>query len=81
MLNTDGQKTIVVNGLESYLKRTVVRTNTTAKIPAFPYLGFNITTLALETKVHTGSMRTEKLESLFCRFIALRPIPTNTMKL
>lgn len=50
MLNTDRQKNIVINGLESYLERSVVRTNQTAPMPAFPYLGFNITTLASENK-------------------------------
>ena len=50
MLNTESHKDIVVTGLERYLKRTVVRTNQTAEMPAFPFLGFNITTLATENK-------------------------------
>lgn len=50
MLNTEGQREIVSSGLENYLKHKVVRTNQTAEIPAFPYLGYNITTLANENK-------------------------------
>lgn len=50
MLNTNGQRTTIVTGLRQYLNCQVVRTNQTAEMPAFPYLGYNITTLASENK-------------------------------
>lgn len=50
MLNTKGQRQIVVSGLKKYLGCTVIRTNQTAEMPPFPYLGYNITTIASENK-------------------------------
>lgn len=48
MFNTEGQREIVVKGMREHLKLPVVRTNQTAEMPAFPFLGYNITTLASE---------------------------------
>lgn len=50
MLNTGKQRTIVTSGLKKYLGCNVVRTNQTAEIPKFPYLGYNIITLASENR-------------------------------
>ena len=50
MLKTDEQRKIVVAGLKKYLECEVIRTNQTATMPKFPYLGYNITTLASENK-------------------------------
>lgn len=50
MLKTEEQRGIVVTGLKDYLGCEVVRTNQTAKMPDFPYLGYNITTLSSENK-------------------------------
>ena len=50
MLNTENQREIVATGLNNYLGCKVVRTNQTAEMPAFPFLGYNITTLASENK-------------------------------
>ena len=50
MLNTEGQRRTVASGLKEYLGCEVIRTNQTAEMPPFPYLGYNITTLARENK-------------------------------
>ena len=50
MLNTENQRGIVSSGMKKYLGCPCVRTNQTAEIPAFPYVGYNITTIASENK-------------------------------
>lgn len=50
MLKTDEQRKNVVSGLKKYLGCEVIRTNQTAEMPSFPYLGYNIITLASENK-------------------------------
>lgn len=60
MLNTEKQRGIVVTGLKNYLDCKVVRTNQTAEMPAFPYLGYNITTLANENKGTYGEYEDNK---------------------
>lgn len=50
MLNTEETREIVAAGLRKYLGCEVVRTNQTAEMPAFPFLGYNITTLASANK-------------------------------
>ena len=60
MLNTDGQRKIVVTGLKNYLGCKVVRTNQTAEMPAFPYLGYNITTLSSQNKGTYGKYEDNK---------------------
>ena len=48
MLNTEKQREVVASGLKKYLGCSVIRTNQTMQMPDFPYLGYNITTLATE---------------------------------
>lgn len=50
MLNTEKQREVVASGLKKYLGCGVIRTNQTMQMPDFPYLGYNITTLATENK-------------------------------
>lgn len=45
MLNTEGLRETVVTGLTDALQCTVIRGNQTAKMPAFPFIAYNITTL------------------------------------
>lgn len=50
MINTEGLRKTVVIGLKSYLDCEIVRSNQTAKMPKYPYVGYNITTHASENK-------------------------------
>jgi len=60
MLKTEEQRGIVASGLKTYLGYPVIRTNQTAPMPAFPYLGYNITTLASENKGTYGEYKDNK---------------------
>lgn len=50
MINTTGLRKIVVAGLKEYLNCEIIRSNQTAKMPDYPYVGYNITTHASENK-------------------------------
>lgn len=50
MLKTDEQRKVVVTGMSKYLNCKVVRGNTTAPMPEFPYVLYNIITLANQNK-------------------------------
>ena len=50
ILKTDEQRKTVIAGLKEYLGCEIIRTNQTATMPKFPYLGYNITTLASENQ-------------------------------
>ena len=45
MLNTEGLRETVASGLTDALQCTVIRGNQTVKMPAFPFIAYNITTL------------------------------------
>lgn len=50
MIDTENIRKKVAKGLKQYLQCSVIRSNQTAEIPDFPYVGYNITTLADENK-------------------------------